>query len=76
MPRHLWAESFTLAVDMTAVNLLHSLAVLALNVRWCCVKCEQDTSISSSLASAVHGHSQDLDVLFEWQTLAPKAHQS
>ena len=24
----------------------------------------------------VNGHSHDLDVLLEWQTLAPKAHQS
>ena len=26
--------------------------------------------------ATVQGHSQDLDVLLGWQTLAPKAHQS
>ena len=26
--------------------------------------------------ATVHSHSQDLDVLFDWQTLASKAHQS
>ena len=45
-PRHLCAESFTWFVVMfgtsavAVVKLFHSLVVLTVYVRWCCLECE------------------------------------